>query len=104
MATMRRLSDGDVRAIFESLHGSSQPPPHLNFQIVPVGPNGLKLSPPSFEFEGELWFRNDSYGCAGTMGHRLILLEHNVLCSRWTLRIIETREKEKEVQFTFIDF
>jgi hypothetical protein len=52
MATIRRLSDTDVRAIFESLHGNSPPPPHLEFQIVPVGPNGLKLSPPSYEFEG----------------------------------------------------
>jgi hypothetical protein len=51
---MRRLSDADVRAIFESLHGNGQPPSHLKFQIVPVGANGLKLSPPSYEFEGEL--------------------------------------------------
>ena len=52
MTTMRRLSDEDVRAIFESLHENKSPPPHLSFQIVPVGPSGLKLSPPSFEFEG----------------------------------------------------
>ena len=52
MATIRRLSDADVRAIFESLHGNLPPPPHLKFKIVPVGPNGLKLSPPSYEFEG----------------------------------------------------
>ena len=50
---MRRLSDEDVRAIFESLHGSHLPPPHLKFHIVPVGADGLKLSPPSYEFEGE---------------------------------------------------
>ena len=53
MATMRRLSDVDVRAIFESLHGNEQPPPHLKFQIVPVGANGLRLSPPSYAFEGK---------------------------------------------------
>jgi len=52
MTTMRRLSDGDVRAIFESLHGNHLPPPHLKFRIVPVGADGLKLSPPSFEFKG----------------------------------------------------
>jgi hypothetical protein len=52
MSTIRRLSDDDVRAIFESLHGDQQPPPDLKFRIVPVGPNGLKLSPPSYEFEG----------------------------------------------------
>jgi hypothetical protein len=53
MATIRRLSDDDVRAVFEAVHDNRQPPTHLQFQIVPVGPEGLKLSPPSFEFEGE---------------------------------------------------
>lgn len=52
MTTIRRLSDDDVRAIFESLHGDHQPPSHLRFQIVPVNSHGLKLSPPSYEFEG----------------------------------------------------
>lgn len=50
--TVRRLSDADVRAIFECLHDAHPVPSHLNFSIVRVGPNGLKLSPPSFEFEG----------------------------------------------------
>lgn len=54
MATIRRLSDKDVRSIFESLHHSRPPPAHLKFQIIPVASNGLKLSPPSYEFEGEL--------------------------------------------------
>ena len=53
-ATMRRLSDADVRAIFESLHGNEPPPSHLQFQIVPVSSDGQKLSPPSYEFEGKL--------------------------------------------------
>jgi hypothetical protein len=52
-ATIRRLSDEDVRAIFESVHNNHRPPPHLQFKIVRVGPEGLKLSPPSYEFEGE---------------------------------------------------
>lgn len=52
MATVRRLSDDDVRAVFESIHENRQPPDHLQFQIVPVGPDGLKLSPPPFEFAG----------------------------------------------------
>lgn len=52
MATIRRLEDKDVRSIFECLHEGRPPPPRLSFQIVPVGPNGLKLSPPSYEFPG----------------------------------------------------
>jgi hypothetical protein len=52
MTTIRRLSDSDVRAIFEAVHTNHQPPPHLHFQIVPIGPDGLKLSPPSHEFPG----------------------------------------------------
>jgi hypothetical protein len=52
MATIRRLEDKDVRAIFECLHEGRPPPSQLSFQIVPVGPNGLKLSPPSYEFPG----------------------------------------------------
>jgi hypothetical protein len=55
MATIRRLSDMDVRAIFEAVHINRRPPPHLQFQIVPVGPDGLKLSPPSHEFPGSSW-------------------------------------------------
>ena len=51
---IRRLSDSDVRSIFESLHHSKPPPPNLPFSIVRVGPRGLKLSPPSFEFPGRL--------------------------------------------------
>ncbi|GAX20034.1 hypothetical protein FisN_1Lh485 [Fistulifera solaris] len=52
---MRRLSDADVRSIFVSLHHGTAPPNHLRFQIVPVGPTGLKLSPPAFEFEDGLY-------------------------------------------------
>jgi hypothetical protein len=54
MASLRRLSDCDVRSIFESVHNNTLPPSHLRFQIVPVGVDGLKLSPPSLEFEGEI--------------------------------------------------
>lgn len=52
MATIRRLSDTDVRTIFESVHHNRHPPSHLNFRVVPVGSDGLRLSPPSYEFEG----------------------------------------------------
>ena len=50
---MKRLSDSEVRSIFECLHHGKPPPPNLKFQIVPVGPAGLKLSPPAYEFEGK---------------------------------------------------
>ena len=52
MASIRRLSDDDVRAIFECVHNNTNAPSHLPFQIVPVGTDGLKLSPPSFQFDG----------------------------------------------------
>jgi hypothetical protein len=52
-SVIRRLSDTNVRAIFECLYKGTPPPPELPFLIVPVGPTGEKLSPPSFEFEGE---------------------------------------------------
>lgn len=50
------MSEHDVKAIFASLHiDGEKPPSHLTFQIVPVGSNGLKLSPPSYEFEDGLY-------------------------------------------------
>lgn len=49
---IRRLADDDVRSIFECLHHQAPLPPHLRFSIIPVGPTGLKLSPPSYEFVG----------------------------------------------------
>jgi hypothetical protein len=52
MATTRRLSDDDVKAVFDCVHNNKPPPKRLYFQIVNVGSNGLKLSPPSLEFEG----------------------------------------------------
>lgn len=53
MATIRKLSDNDVRAIFESLHGTTQPPPHLPFKILRCGPHCQTKSPPSYEYEGK---------------------------------------------------
>ena len=52
MNTIRKLENEDVRAIFESLHDKKPPPPGLKFQIVPVGPEGLRLSPPTYTFDG----------------------------------------------------
>lgn len=58
MATIRRLSDDDVKSVFDCVHNNRPPPPHLSFQIVNVGPCGLKLSPPSYEFEGKVSIAN----------------------------------------------
>jgi hypothetical protein len=55
MTTLKRLGDDDVRAVFDCLHSYAPPPEHLHFRIVPVGPRGLKLSPPSHEFEDGLY-------------------------------------------------
>ena len=55
MATAaRKLENDEVRAIFESLHDNKPPPPGLNFQIVPVDSDGLRLSPPAHEYEGQI--------------------------------------------------
>ena len=54
MATIRRLSDEDVKAVFDCVHNNRPPPADLPFHLVNVGPNGLKLSPPSYEFEGTI--------------------------------------------------
>jgi hypothetical protein len=48
----RKLTDADVRSIFECLHHKAPIPQNLKFTIVPVGPSGQKFSPPSHEFEG----------------------------------------------------
>lgn len=54
MATaVRKIENDEVRAIFESLHDNKPPPPGINFKIVPVDSDGLKLSPPSHEYEGK---------------------------------------------------
>lgn len=53
VSTIKRLPDEDVRSIFESLHENKPIPSHLNFTIVPIGPIGLNLSPPPFEFPGK---------------------------------------------------
>lgn len=58
MSTIQRLTETDVRGIFDSIHGGHQPPENLQFQIVPVGTSGLKLSPPAIEFECKLQTTN----------------------------------------------
>lgn len=51
----------DVRSIFQALRGNTQPPAHLNFQIV-LSTEGQKISPPSFKFESE--FQSESIFCS----------------------------------------
>lgn len=68
MNTIRKLQNEDVRAIFESLHDGKPPPSGLSFKIVPVGPKGLRLSPPTYAFEGKFSstfiYRNCYYVCS----------------------------------------
>jgi hypothetical protein len=47
-----RLSIEFVRAIFAAARGKSKLPKNLNFQVV-LGSNGPRISPPSYEYEGE---------------------------------------------------
>lgn len=54
----KRLTETDVKLIFSCLTNSQQPPTKLRFKIIRVPQNGLKLSPPSFEFNGESFSRS----------------------------------------------
>ena len=55
MATaFRKLEIHDIRAIFESLYDNKPPPEGLDFKIVRVGSDGLRLSPPPHEYEGKI--------------------------------------------------
>lgn len=49
----KRLTETDVQLIFSCLTNNQQPPTKLRFKIIRVPHNGLKLSPPSFEFNGK---------------------------------------------------
>lgn len=55
MTTVRRLSPEDVKKIFDCVYNNKEPPEKLRFQIVVVGSTGMKLSPPSYEFEDGLY-------------------------------------------------
>lgn len=55
MSTARRLSNDDVKSIFDCLYNNIFPPERLRFQIVVVGSNGMKLSPPSYEFKDGIY-------------------------------------------------
>lgn len=62
MATVRRLSNQDVMNIFDCVHNNRAPiQRRLMFKIVVVGPHGMKLSPPSYQFEGESKTSDEDY-------------------------------------------
>lgn len=56
MATIRRLNPEDVKQIFDSIKHNTMPCESLKYKIVVVGSNGMKLSPPSYEFQGKKHF------------------------------------------------
>ena len=60
----KRLTETDAKAIFSSLANNEQPPDGLDFRIIKVPQNGLKLSPPSLEFDGEASKATFSLGTA----------------------------------------
>lgn len=94
MATLRKLTDTEVRAIFESLHGDSQPPPHLKFKIVRCQAHCQKLSPPSYEFEGkhEEGYRNLKFT---VLSCTAIYFSKSKSCyCRWPIRFAKTGEKK----------
>ena len=56
MSTLRRLSNNDVKIIFDCIYNNEKPSDEkLIFKIIVVGPNGMKLSPPSYEFDDGLY-------------------------------------------------
>ena len=53
---VRRLTNDDVRTIFDCLYNNKIPSDkRLMFKIIVVGSNGMKLSPPSYEFDDGLY-------------------------------------------------
>lgn len=54
--SLRRLSNDDVKAIFDCIYNNKKPmEDKLMFKIIVVGPTGMKLSPPSHEFADGLY-------------------------------------------------
>ena len=52
---VRNFQIDDAQAIFDSLRGGEPHPSRLNFKIVLVGSDGLRLSPPTYAFEGRFF-------------------------------------------------
>ena len=55
MATVRRLSDEDVQHVYDCIYENKLPPSRLLFHIIPVGHDGLRLSPPSHQFDDGIY-------------------------------------------------
>jgi len=52
MANVRRISTDEVIMIFDCLLKNKAPPECLQFQIIPAGTSGIRLSPPPYEYQG----------------------------------------------------
>jgi hypothetical protein len=53
---VRRLTNDDVKTIFDCVFNNKKPKEkRLMFNIIPVGSQGMKLSPPSYEFDDGLY-------------------------------------------------
>jgi len=59
MTCARRLLDNDVETIFSCIHLNKLPPTALTFRIILLGSDGLKLSPPSYNFSGKFLSQNE---------------------------------------------
>lgn len=99
--TLKKLTEDHVKQIFSCIHNNTHPPESLMFQIVPVGLEGFKLSPPSYEFEGKLknhvfrmWM--DRFLCMWNLYTYFIyvLMETTMFFhyKRWTLCVAEARK------------
>ena len=53
IAASKRLGLDDVNTVFRCLATNQPTPEKLNFKVIRIPHNSLKLSPPSFEYEGE---------------------------------------------------
>ncbi len=88
-ASNRRISINEVKSVFDCVTKNKSPPKDLQFEIVLVGSNGLKLSPPSYEYKGE----TDSSKFLPSLSNYMDLINFSSLKInfRWTLCFIETR-------------
>jgi len=55
MANVRRISTDEVIMIFDCLLKNKAPPECLQFQIIPAGTSGIRLSPPPYEYQDGLY-------------------------------------------------